>query len=94
MCFAFCPPFKDEYGYKYPCVKARGIIDGSAEEVMGMIVDSTRVSEYNRFVRYSVRYLIRFSVRYSVGASFGTSVGTSFRHFVRYFVRHFVWYFV
>ena len=41
---------KDEYGYKYPCVKARGIIDGSAEDVMGMIVDSTRVSEYNRCV--------------------------------------------
>lgn len=40
---------QDEYGYKYPCVKARGIIDGSAAEVMGMIVDSTRVLEYNRW---------------------------------------------
>eukprot|EP00903_Cladosiphon_okamuranus_P013797 g12840.t1 len=40
---------KDEYGYKYPCVKARGIIEGSAAEVMGMIVDSTRVLEYNRY---------------------------------------------
>ena len=39
---------QDEYGYQYPCVKARGIIGGSAEEVMGMIVDSTRVLEYNR----------------------------------------------
>ncbi|CBJ49103.1 conserved unknown protein [Ectocarpus siliculosus] len=40
---------KDEYGYKYPCVKARGIIEGSAAEVMSMIVDSTRVLEYNRY---------------------------------------------
>lgn len=39
---------KDEYGYQYPCVKARGVITGSAEEVMGMIIDSTRVLEYNR----------------------------------------------
>lgn len=69
---------KDEYGYKYPCVKARGIIDGSAEEVMGMIVDSTRVSEYNRFVRYSVRYFVRYSVGALFGASFGTMFGISF----------------
>lgn len=41
----FC---QDEYGYRYPCVKARGIIEGSAADVMGMIVDSTRVLEYNR----------------------------------------------
>lgn len=40
---------QDEYGHKYPCVKARGIIEGSAAEVMGMIVDSTRVLEYNRW---------------------------------------------
>ncbi|CAM9202226.1 unnamed protein product [Ectocarpus sp. 12 AP-2014] len=40
---------KDEYGYQYPCVKARGIIEGSAAEVMSMIVDSTRVLEYNRY---------------------------------------------
>lgn len=39
---------KDEYGHQYPCVKARGVIIGSAEEVMGMIVDSARVLEYNR----------------------------------------------
>lgn len=39
---------QDEYGYRYPCVKARGIIEGSAAEVMSMIVDSTRVLEYNR----------------------------------------------
>ncbi|CAM9294264.1 unnamed protein product [Pylaiella littoralis] len=42
---------KDEYGHRYPCVKARGIIEGSAAEVMGMIVDSARVLEYNRYSR-------------------------------------------
>jgi len=36
-------------GHKYPLVKAQGIIDGSPEEVLEMMVDSSRVKEYNKF---------------------------------------------
>jgi len=36
-------------GHKYPLVKAQGIVDASPEEVLEMMVDSSRIKEYNKF---------------------------------------------